>query len=155
MAGFLPSQDLTVSPLAATTDGGTTWSTGVLLSGLPAVPDALASPAGGPAIALVHGAGGTVVASGGGLLSWHRLVTEHALAGQSSAAGCGVTKITAVGLGGFGSPGSRVGFEQPPGPPWSEQPVPVGVAPVSSCPTAASGCRSGPPFRPGREARSK
>ena len=109
VAGFLPSQDLTVSPLAATADHGATWSTGVLLSGLPPVPDALASPAGGPAIALARGAGGTVVASGGGLVSWRRLVSAHSLTGQSSAAGCGVSTITAVGLGQFGSgtsPGS-------------------------------------------------
>jgi hypothetical protein len=103
VAGFLPSQDLTVSPLAATTGGGATWSAGVLLSGLAPLPDALASPAGGPASALVRGAGGTVVASGGGLVSWHPLVTEHSLTSQPSASSCGVTKITAVGLGRFAS----------------------------------------------------
>ena len=104
VAGFLPSQDLTISPLAATSDGGTDWSTGVLLSGLAAVPDALVSPGGGPAIALVRGAGGTVVTSGGGLVSWQRLVTTHSLTDQPSTSSCGVTKITAVATGSFDSP---------------------------------------------------
>lgn len=99
--GFLPSQYLTISPLAATTDGGAGWSAGVLLSGLARVPDALASPAGGPATALVRAAGGTVVASGGGLVSWRPLVTEHHLALQPSASRCSVTRITAVGMGRF------------------------------------------------------
>ena len=56
VAGFRPSQDLTFSPLAATSDDGASWSAaGPVTPGLADAPDALASGSGGQLIALTSG----------------------------------------------------------------------------------------------------
>ncbi len=56
MTGFRPSQDLTFSPLAASSNGGTSWSpAGPLTPGLAAAPDALAATPAGQVIALTKG----------------------------------------------------------------------------------------------------
>ena len=58
VTGFRPSQDLSFSPLATTTDGGAAWSSGSPVSpGLADVPDALAAGPGGELIALSQGGG--------------------------------------------------------------------------------------------------
>jgi len=105
LSGFEPSQDLLVSPLAQSSDQGATWQQGVLPGGLARGPDALASP-GGAAIALLRQAGGTVVQSAGGLAGWRVLVTGHDLARATSASGCGMEGLTAVGVTAGGAVGS-------------------------------------------------
>jgi hypothetical protein len=91
--GFLPSQLLRFSPLAQSTDGGRTWSTGDLTGSLVAGPDALAGGSPDPTVALVTGSGQTVLSSGN-LSDWRSLVTTKALA--KSVKACGVQRITAV-----------------------------------------------------------
>ncbi len=103
VAGFGPSQDLTISPLAASSDGGVSWSTGVVFSGLDPVPDALASPTGGDAVALLRKAGGTVVRSSGGLSGWNAVLTAEGLERMSSSAGCDPTGLTASALVAYGA----------------------------------------------------
>jgi len=93
-AGFLPSADLHFSPLAQTVDGGSTWTPGQLPTALVAVPDALATGAGGGLLALVAQAGQSVLASDGDPTAWRTEVSTAALARAVPA--CGVTRITAV-----------------------------------------------------------
>jgi len=86
VTGFLPSQDLTFSPLAASSDNGATWSpAGPVSPGLADVPDALAAGPGGSLIALT---------SGGAELG-QRLGAAWA---------CEVTGLTAAAFGGGGAP---------------------------------------------------
>lgn len=54
LVGFRPSQGLTFSPLAASTDQGRKWTTGLLGAGLADVPDALAAGPSGRALALLR-----------------------------------------------------------------------------------------------------
>ncbi len=91
--GFLPSQLLRFTPLAQSTDGGKTWSPGDLTAPLVAGPDTLAGGSPDPTVALVTGAGQTVLSSGN-LSDWRSLVTTKALA--KSVKDCGVQRITAV-----------------------------------------------------------
>jgi hypothetical protein len=93
-AGFLPSADLTFSPLAQSTDGGRSWSPGALPSALAGVPDAVAAGATGRLLALVPEAGQTVLTSPGGLSSWSPSVTRAALAREDPA--CRLSAISAV-----------------------------------------------------------
>ncbi len=103
LSGFGPTQDLLFSPLAQSSDQGTTWTTGVLPGGLVLAPDTLASSGDG-SIALLRKGGGTVVQGSPDLTGWSDVVTEQALAHQSSGSGCGVIGLTAVGT--YGAPGS-------------------------------------------------
>lgn len=99
LAGFEPSHGLLFSPLAQSTDQGTTWSAGVLAHGLAPVPDSLATTGSGPAVALLRTAGGTVVTTDRDLSAWTTMVTEHGLAGLPAAATCSVRQLTAVEVG--------------------------------------------------------
>jgi len=101
--GFGPSLDLTFSPLAETTDGGSTWSPGVLPGALVDVPDALAGSGPSLRLALLSGQGGEVVSSSGDLDTWHPLLTERALATATASSGCVLDALTAVDLGGPGT----------------------------------------------------
>jgi hypothetical protein len=117
LAGFLPSLDLHFSPVAASTDQGGTWSTGVLPGALAQVPDSLASDA-GQDLALLrggsNGAGldgsGGVVSATGDLTAWNAVVSNHALAADPSTSGCGIEHLTAVAFGtGVADSAGRVG----------------------------------------------
>jgi hypothetical protein len=102
LTGFLPSQDLTFSPLAATSDGGTSWSTaGPVNPGLAHVPDALAAGPGGSLIALTRG--GAELGQHGGA-AWTRLSSARALAATPAGQACQVTGLTAVAFGSAGAP---------------------------------------------------
>jgi hypothetical protein len=107
LAGFGPSQYRDFSPLAASTDGGTTWSPGVLPGGLAPFPDALASE-GHITLALLASDGGRVVESTGGLGSWRALVGAHRIAEVTSSRECVVTRLTSVALVDFGTGGGPV-----------------------------------------------
>jgi hypothetical protein len=95
--GIRPSNDLTFSPLISTTDGGSSWSNGLVVPGLAARPFGLASDPSGLSLAVVDGHGGTeVMASEGDLSHWHALVSEGALASTPEGRSCGLGSITAV-----------------------------------------------------------
>jgi hypothetical protein len=98
VTGFRPSQDLTYSPLAASTDNGTSWSpAGPLNAGLANVPDALAAGPGDELIALT----GSAAELGQHLgASWARLASASALAATPVGKVCGVTGLTAVAFSG-------------------------------------------------------
>lgn len=99
VVGVRPSNELRYSPLITSSDGGRSWSNGLLFQGLVAAPDALALAPGQAPVALVTGRRGTEVevASGGGISRWRNLVSQEALARQPVAQDCGVVALDAVG----------------------------------------------------------
>jgi hypothetical protein len=103
LAGIEPSQDLTFSPLASTTDQGSTWSEGLLPGGLALVPDALSRADGSEAIALLRAGGGTVVSTAGDLSAWKPVATARSLRGDPSLTGCHLGSLTAVALDASGA----------------------------------------------------
>ena len=95
VAGFRPSQDLTFSPLAATSDDGASWSPGGPLSpGLADAPDALASGPGGRLIALTSGGTAELGTSSG--TRWTRLASVRTVTGSAAGQACGLTGFTAA-----------------------------------------------------------
>ncbi|HTX83889.1 MAG TPA: hypothetical protein VME44_17020 [Streptosporangiaceae bacterium] len=103
LTGFRPSQDLTFSPLAATTDAGQNWSQGnVLDAALADLPGALASGPGGRLLAITD-AGDIETGTPGGA-SWTRLTTTRAVAAFAASRGCGVTSLTAAAWTPAGQP---------------------------------------------------
>jgi hypothetical protein len=97
LVGVRPSNLLTFSPLLESADGGRSWSTGLLPSGLAQRPDALAAGAGGHALALVSARGGPqVLASDSGLSSWQLATSTSGLAASPAGGSCGLRAITAV-----------------------------------------------------------
>jgi hypothetical protein len=93
VTGFRPSQDLTFSPLASTTDAGTQWSqTAPLSPGLGDGPDALAGSASGQLIALTDS--GDVETSTSLGATWARLTTQRSLAASEAGRACGLQELT-------------------------------------------------------------
>jgi hypothetical protein len=101
VAGFVPSQDLTFSPLASSRDGGRHWVPGLLPAGLAAAASALAA---GPDDRLLALTGTGVQLSGRGGTGWSPLVTTEALAASPAGRSCGLTGLTAVAFGSSGAP---------------------------------------------------
>jgi len=94
---FRPSQGLTFSPLAATTDGGKAWTTGLLDAPVASVPDALAGRDTSTMLALLSdGAVDQASASGA---DWTRLAAPGAIA---SSAGESTGWTTSAPLAGAG-----------------------------------------------------
>jgi hypothetical protein len=103
LAGFRPSQDLTFSPLAATSDAGARWAPGGPVSpGLSDVPGALAAGPGDRLIALTDG-GGVEEGSGGGT-RWTRLASARGLAATAAGRACGLSGVTAAAFAADGAP---------------------------------------------------
>jgi hypothetical protein len=100
-AGFVPSVNLTFSPLAQSATGGLTWTPGHLPTGLAAVPSGIASAA-GSSLALGARDGGTVLKSVDNLSRWSSVATGRSLA--SSLTACSLTSISAVALSEEGQP---------------------------------------------------
>ncbi len=95
LAGFRPSQRLSYSPLAVTSDNGQSWSPGLLDAGLADVPGALAAdPASGRRLALLTS--GAIDMSAPGGTGWARLATRQALASSAAGARCGLVSLTSV-----------------------------------------------------------
>jgi hypothetical protein len=95
LTGFRPSQDLSFSPLAASSNNGENWSaTGPLNPGLASLPDALAAAPGGRVLALTDG-GGAQLGTGFGS-AWTRLSSASALAATAAGKTCGLTSLTAA-----------------------------------------------------------
>jgi hypothetical protein len=96
-----PSQNLTFSPLAASADGGGTWSTGLVDAAVAASPSALAV-SGSQVLALLGD--GTVVASADGGNRWRTLAGPHAITGSAAGRECGLETVTDVSFGITGTP---------------------------------------------------
>lgn len=103
VAGFLPSQKLTFSPLAATTDGGAQWSQNALLSpGFRAAPYALGAGSGGQLLGLTRT--GDVESSTNTGASWRTITTQRSLARSPAARACDLQALTAAAWTPAGSP---------------------------------------------------
>ena len=98
LAGFEPSQDLTFSPLASSTDQGTSWSPGLLPAGLAAVPDAVSASLTAGFVVLVREGRGTVLTSAGNPSRWSKFATRGAIASSTAGRSCGVGDLSAVAL---------------------------------------------------------
>jgi hypothetical protein len=101
LVGFRPSQNLTFSPLAISSDSGKSWTTGLLDGNLADVPDALAVGASGRALALLNDGtievAPTTAATAAG--QWSQLTTLSALAASAPGRGCGLVAVNAVSFG--------------------------------------------------------
>jgi len=103
VTGFRPSQDLTFSPLATTSDDGASWSpAGPLSRGLVAAPDALTAGPGDRLIALTSGASAQLGTGGG--KTWTPLSSVAALAAAPAGQACRPTGFTAAAFSGSGAP---------------------------------------------------
>jgi hypothetical protein len=104
MTSFRPSQDLTFSPLAATTDSGRTWAQGnVLDASVADRPGALAASGSGRLLAVTGT--GTIEQSTNAGARWTRLTNLPALARTAAVrASCTLTAVTAVAWTEDGSP---------------------------------------------------
>jgi hypothetical protein len=104
LTGFVPSQDLTFSPLATSGDGGGKWTSGSPVTpGLAAVPDALAAGPGDNLIALTKT--GAKLSQNLGA-TWRSLSSTKTLGATSPGRVCAVTGLTAVAFGSSSSAGS-------------------------------------------------
>ncbi|HXP19565.1 MAG TPA: hypothetical protein VN840_07955 [Streptosporangiaceae bacterium] len=100
-AGFLPSELLTFTPLAMSSDGGASWSQGLLSVPLAPEPDALAALPDGRLLAITAR---SAEMSSPHARSWSALVTVRALAASPAGRACGLTALTAAGAGPGGAP---------------------------------------------------
>lgn len=91
--GFRPSDLLKFSPLASTTDGGTTYTPALLPGGLVSSPDALSVDASGHAAAITPTQVLTSVAM---LSAWQPVTTLAAISASPAGTACGVNQLTAV-----------------------------------------------------------
>lgn len=93
-----PSQDLVFSPLAATANGGTSWSAGPPLeAAVAASPDAFAAY-GAKLVALLTG--GAVETSADAGATWSVIAKPGAIAASAAGQGCGGTvRVTSVSFG--------------------------------------------------------
>jgi hypothetical protein len=98
---FRPSQGLTFSPLAVTSDAGKTWRTGLIDAPVASDPDALAVGA-GAMLALLGD--GTVEQGGTAGVSWTRLAAPGAIASSAAGRRCQATSLTAVAYAPSGTP---------------------------------------------------
>jgi hypothetical protein len=100
VTAFRPSQLLTYTPLAASTDNGAKWSSaGPLNAGLASAADALAAGPSGQLIALTSA--GTKAELGQRLgTTWTRLATTSSLNATSAGKACQVTRLTAAAFSG-------------------------------------------------------
>jgi hypothetical protein len=96
-----PSQGLTFSPLATTSDNGKTWGTGLLDAAVAAVPDALATRGGNMLALLDDGAIDQAGAAGAGLT---RLAAPGAVAASAAGRQCQAAALTAVAYTASGTP---------------------------------------------------
>jgi len=101
LVGFRPSQGLTFSPLAMSSDTGKNWAPGLLDASLADVPDALAVSASGRILALLRD--GTIevapTAAAATAGQWSQLTTLSALAASAPGRRCGLVAVSAVSFG--------------------------------------------------------
>jgi hypothetical protein len=104
VVGFETSELLGFSPLAASDDGGGTWTSGVLPSALAQVPSALAVSPAGTALALSATGGEDVLRSAGGLSSWPVLAGTAEISRGAGSGRCAPASVEAVSFGPSGRP---------------------------------------------------
>jgi len=101
VVGFRPSQDLTFSPLATSTDAGKNWTPGLLDAGLADTPGAIAVSPSGRTLALLQD--GTITAAptanAAAAGQWTPLTTLKTLAASAPGRSCGLTGVNAVSFG--------------------------------------------------------
>jgi hypothetical protein len=95
VVGFRPSQGLSFSPLATTTDNGASWSAGLLDARLAGLLGALAAAPGGGRLLAVLANGSTELSADGGA-HWSRLATLRSLAASAPGRRCGLGSLTAA-----------------------------------------------------------
>jgi hypothetical protein len=94
---FEPTNLLTFSPFAITSDNGLKWSGGVIPFGTAPVPDVFTAPSSGGAQFAALDAGGSNVAVGTGLeTSWSTSYTKQEVAQSPAGRSCGVAGLTAL-----------------------------------------------------------
>ena len=101
LVGFRPSQGLTYSPLASSTDTGKNWTPGLLDADLAGVPDAMAVAPSGRTLALLRDGGIEAAATSGAAAAgqWSPLTSLSALAATAPGRGCGLVAVNAVTFG--------------------------------------------------------
>jgi hypothetical protein len=115
LVGFRPSQELTFSPLASSSDTGKTWTPGLLDAGLADVPDAMAVGPSGRTLALVHDGSIEVAPTAGAAAAgqWSQLTTLPALAASAPGRSCGLVSLNAVSFGPNETPMAAGGCARP------------------------------------------
>jgi hypothetical protein len=91
-----PSQNLTFSPLAISTDGGARWSTGLIDANVASSPGALAA-SGGDMLALLDD--GAILASSNAGSTWRTLAGKGTSAASPAGQKCGALGVTGVSFG--------------------------------------------------------
>jgi hypothetical protein len=119
--GFRPSQDLSFSPLAMSTDAGRNWTPGLLDAALADTPDAMAVGPSGRILALLQD--GTIQAAqmkgdgevGGAAATgqWTELATQKGLAASAPGRSCGLVGVNAVSFGPNKNPMAAGGCVRP------------------------------------------
>jgi hypothetical protein len=105
VVGFRPSQNLTFSPLATSTDTGRNWTPGLLDARLADTPGAIAVGPSGRTLALLQD--GTIEAGTAGSAAagrWAPLSTLKALGASAPGRACGLEGVIAVSFGPDGNP---------------------------------------------------
>jgi hypothetical protein len=103
VTGFRPSQDLTFSPLAVSTDSGANWSpAGPVSPGLADGPGALAASPGGGLIALTSGARAELGTRAG--TAWTPLTSARTLGATPAGAVCAPSGLMAAAYSRSGAP---------------------------------------------------
>jgi hypothetical protein len=99
---FRPSQGLTFSPLALTSNGGKTWGTGLIDAPVASVPDAFAASADGGMLALLDD--GAIDQAASASAGWTRLAAPGAITASPAGRQCEVTGLTGVSYTPSGAP---------------------------------------------------
>ena len=101
LIGFRPSQQLSFSPLASSSDTGKNWAPGLLDADLADVPDAMAVASSGQTLALLHDGGIEAAATAGAATAgqWSPLASLSALATTAPGRACGLVAVNAVSFG--------------------------------------------------------
>ncbi len=104
ITAFLPSQDLTYTPLTQTSDLGQAWSAlNPLGAALASTPGSLAvQPGTGRLLALLSS--GNVDQSARGRTTWTTVITARALAATAAGRSCGLSELTAAAYTADGMP---------------------------------------------------
>jgi hypothetical protein len=103
--GFLPNQNLRFSPLARTSDDGTTWSPGLIQDALLAAPDVVSGSKGDDSYALVTSGGGRVlVAAASDFTTWRTLIARQTLLRTPGGRSCGIGRMAALAVNESGRP---------------------------------------------------
>jgi hypothetical protein len=102
LTGFQPSQHLTFTPLAATTDAGTTWSPGIIDADIAAEPGALAAEPGTTRLLALLATGSVRLGTRQG--SWTTIGTLRSIAATPAGRRCGLASLTAVAFAVDGDP---------------------------------------------------